>query len=145
MWENLRLGVHGRLTKVMPHEYGASNQEMLAVIKSCYNRPDLNVIITHKYKKQYIEKGDRGANWNGKFERAGFSTIDHAVQVMLQHYKRRDEAEEEDEKGDLLFGVKMEKCRPNPELEGEEFEGPLCDFRMLARMIYPQSKAEDWA
>ena len=62
----------------------------------------------------------------GKYERAGFGDTGFLVQVNARIRYDGEEAE---------FVLKIEDCRHNPYLSGEELSGPMCDFEMLKSMV----------
>jgi hypothetical protein len=97
-------------------------------------RPSLNVIYTHKVKKEY--KDDK---WKGGYERAGFNDMAFLAQVNIEHYRV-----DEDEDENRPFAIKVLNCRQNADMEGEELVGPMCTFTQLGRMVFPGSKKEDW-
>ena len=49
------------------------------------DRPDLNIILIHKLRKEYKPKGEKGEDaWTGKYEREGFGKIGFAVDLCLR-------------------------------------------------------------
>lgn len=139
MWELARLAEFGKVDQVKPHHYGPLNREYRMLVQSAYSRKDLNVVITHKVKKQY--KND---NWNGEYERAGFGDVAFLVQVNVDHYVEVIEEGEDGAPDQTEFGIRVLNCRQNPEVNGLELEGPLCSFAVLGRKVFPNSKREDW-
>lgn len=131
IWELLRMARFGRLTQVMPYQYGPVNAEYRALIREAYNW-DKNLILLHKMKAQYIND-----KRTGEYERSGFSDTGFLVQVNSQIYRYSPE-----DGGEFVLSVK--DCRQNPDLAGEEFEGPMATFPMLATMIMPDVDPEVW-
>lgn len=131
IWELLRMARFGRLTQVMPYQYGPVNAEYRALIREAYNW-DKNLILLHKMKAQYIND-----KRTGEYERAGFSDTGFLVQVNAQIYRYSPA-----DGGEFVLWVK--DCRQNPDLAGEEFEGPMASFPMLAGMIVPDVDPEVW-
>lgn len=120
IWELLRLARFGRLTQVMPYQYGPVNAEFRALIREAY-KYDKNLILLHKMRPVYIN--DKRVD---KHERAGFSDTGFLVQVNTRITYDKDEE---------VFDLEIEDCRHNPYLAGEIMSGPLCDFEMLKAMI----------
>src|SRR5690606_33598929 len=100
LWEVARLSEFGKLEQVKSHHYGPVNAEFRNIIQAPYMRKDLNVIYTHKVKKEY--KDDK---WRGGFERAGFGDMPFLAQINIEHY-RVDESEDEDRP----FAIKVINC-----------------------------------
>lgn len=134
LWEVARLSEFGKLDQVKSHHYGPVNAEFRNIIQAPYMRSDINVIYTHKVKKEY--KND---TWKGGYERAGFGDMPFLAQVNIEHY-RVSEMEDEDRP----FAIKIINCRQNADMEGEELIGPMCTFANLGRMVFPGSSKEDW-
>jgi len=131
LWELLRLARFGKLTQVMPYQYGPVNKEYRDFIKSFY-RHDKNVVLLHKMKAEYI--ADKRT---GNYERAGFSDTGFLVQVNAQMWRYGVE-----DGGDFVCSVR--DCRQNPDIAGMDFEGMMCNFPMVAQMVLPDSDSEAW-
>lgn len=119
IWEILRMARFGRLTQVMPYQYGPVNAEYRALIRDAY-KYDKNLILLHKMKAKYIND-----KRTAEYERAGFNDTGFLVQVNAQVY-RYDTGE---------FAIMIRDCRQNPDLMGEEFSGPMCNFEFVSQMI----------
>jgi hypothetical protein len=131
IWELLRMARFGRLTQVMPYQYGPVNAEYRTLIRDAYNF-DKNLILIHKMKAQYVND-----KRTGEWERSGFSDTGFLVQVNTQIYRYAPE-----DGGAFCLWVK--DCRQNPELAGEVLEGDLCTFPMLAMMVLPDVDPKKW-
>ena len=131
IWELLRMARFGRLTQVMPYQYGPVNAEFRTLIREAY-KFDKNVILLHKMKAQYIND-----KRTGEWERAGFSDMGFLVQVNAQVY-RYDPSE------GGAFCCWIRDCRQNESLAGEIFEGELCSFPMIATMVLPGTDPSVW-
>ena len=126
-WELLRMARFGKLTQVMPRQYGPVNAEVRELIRQCFEH-DKNVILVHKMKPQYV-----GDIWKGTYERAGFKDIGFLVQVNGQ--LGFDEGE---------FTCHITDCRQDMSLSGMDLAGPLCNFPILAQMVFPTVDPERW-
>lgn len=131
IWELLRMARFGRLTQVMPYQYGPVNAEYRTLIRDAYNF-DKNLILIHKMKAQYVND-----KRTGEWERSGFSDTGFLVQVNTQIYRYAPE-----DGGAFCLWVK--DCRQNPELAGEVLEGDMCTFPMLAMMVLPDVDSKKW-
>ena len=131
IWEILRMARFGRLTQVMPYQYGPVNAEYRALIRDAYNY-DKNLILVHKMKAQYINDKK-----TGEYERSGFNDTGFLVQVNAQIYRYAPQ-----DGGDFALFIK--DCRHNPDLAGEEIVGPMCTFPFLASMVMPNVPADMW-
>lgn len=138
MWELLRLARFGKLTQVLPHHYGPVNAEFRSMVNAAYDHGK-NVIILHKMKKEYVDE-----KWNGRWERSGFSTIGHLVQVNIRCGRDVIPVEEREDPDELGFWVRVRDCRQNPSAAGELLEDVLCSFPYLATTVFPDSSVEDW-
>lgn len=131
IWEILRMARFGRLTQVMPYQYGPVNAEYRALIREAYTY-DKNLILLHKMKPQYIND-----KRTGEYERAGFGDTGFLVQVNAQVYRYSPSDGGE-------FVIYVRDCRQNPDLTGEEFMGPMCSFPFLASQIIPDINPSIW-
>ena len=127
MWELARLARFGKLTQVMPHQYGPVNAEFRDMIKRAYDT-EKNVILIHKQKEEYINDKN-----TGRMKRSGFGDIGYLVQVNLEVWRRKGE-----------FGLTVKDCRQEASLAGEEFVDPMNTFPFLASQVYPGTSEEDW-
>jgi len=131
LWEILRLARFGRLTQVMPYQYGPVNKEYRMLIREAY-KYDKNIILLHKMKAAYVNDKK-----TGDYERAGFADTGFLVQVNAQVYRYARE-----DGGD--FAIYIKDCRQNPDLAGEELVGPMCNFPTLASLVLPDVPASAW-
>lgn len=134
LWELLRLHSFGKLSQVMPHQYGPVNAKYQALIRSAYAHPDKSLILLHKMKPKYVND-KRTAD----YEASGFSNTPFLVQVNVQ--VERD-APGDDGPGE--FHLQVRDCRQNQLLQGEWLSGPLCTFPFLATQVFPGSDLSDW-
>jgi hypothetical protein len=125
VWDLLRVAKFGRLTQIMPHLYTTANSEFRGLLRLAY-KSDMNLILLHKVKKQYVNE-----QWNGKYERSGFNDVGFLVQVVVETIKQ-----------DGKFYLKVLACRQNTKAEGEIIENPT--FAKLGMLVFPGTKEEDW-
>jgi hypothetical protein len=144
MCELGRLAHFGKLSGVKPHHYVEINSELRSLIKGTYDeRPDLNIILVRKLKKEYRESKKTGEGvWTGGYEPGGFGDVPYLVDLSIEHFFE-----------DGVFGVRVPEvkgncgCRFGSHMIGFELPGEAdlpCDFPTLAVEAVPGSKEEDW-
>jgi hypothetical protein len=141
LWELCRLASFGKLTQVMPHHYGEVNQEFRVFIKDLFERPDLNVVLIHKVKKEYKENKKGDSNWTGNWERAGMGDVPYLVDINAEHYKIATPEEELK----CRFALRVLDSRLEPfSTIGLELEGEECTFAHLGVLACPDTDFEYW-
>lgn len=120
MWELVRMARFGKLTQVMPHNYGPVNAEFRDLLRLAYTCGK-DVIFIHKMKAEYIND-----KRTGKLERAGFNDMGFLVQINLQAWRNQD--------GE--FGMTIIDCRQNPEVNGVELVGEMCNWGFLKDLVF---------
>jgi hypothetical protein len=142
IWELLRICRFGKLTQVMPYQYGPVNAEYRRLLKDCYSTQK-NLILLHKMKPVYIDD-KRTKN----FENAQFSDTPYIAQVNVEVFRSTPKkACPYCKKSDGIqrhWGIKIKDCRQNPELIDKVFTDQLCTFPFIASLIVPESDQEDW-
>ena len=134
VYEMVRLAKLGRLTNVMPYQYGPVNKEMRHLVESAKST-DKNFIFIGKMKKMYVDAGKKGeATWNGEWERAGFHDMRYVVQCNLQTFQAEDNE----------FGIRVIDCGLNGGIRGEELIGDMCNFLYLGMTVYEDTQLGDW-
>jgi hypothetical protein len=127
-WELVRLARFGKLTQVMPMQYGPVNTEFRDMIKQVY-KTDKNLILLHKVKKEYVDD-----KFTGELERAGFGDTGYLVQINLLLGWDEDEG----------FSMYIRDCRQNMDIAAKKVSEPMNSFPYLATMVYEESSLEDW-
>ena len=132
IWELLRMARFGRLTQVMPYQYGPVNAEYRALIREAFNW-DKNLVLLHKMKEVYSGNGPKAAP-TGEWTRSGFKDTGYLVQVnaTIDHYAVEG------------FSLTIEDCRHDPELMGFELEGDMCNFQGLGAVVLPMLSPDTW-
>jgi hypothetical protein len=128
------------------------NADFSKVFWSLYkDRPDLNIILIHRAKKQYEPELDAGGNkmkdkqgndkteWNGKYERAGYNNIGFAVDLSLQ-------AGWDGNKRSFWTRIDPgQATRYGTELTGKTWYGDDSGFANLALEIFPETESNpEW-
>ena len=135
MWETLRLAHFGKLTQIKPHHYAEVNARFRRMIRDAYDSSDANLILIHKYKKQYVQTDPRkDASWNGQYERAGFSETGFLVQADIECFR---------ENNDEFYQV-VRNCRQNAHINGQRFDYPINTFPYFAISVFPDTEVDDW-
>ena len=124
------------------------NADFTKVFWSLYkDRPDLNIILIHRAKKQYEpeldaaghklkdNKGNDKTEWNGKYERAGFGNIGFAVDLSLQ-------AGWDGTKKSFYTRIDPNQAtRYGTSLTGQTWYGEDSGFVNLALQIFPETES----
>lgn len=129
VWELIRMARFGKLTQVMPHQYGPVNSEMRTLVRDAYSS-DKNLIVLHKMGIQYVNN-----NPTDKYVMAGFKDIPYNVQVNCLAWR-------EDGGGD--FHLEISDCRQNSDMAGLDMVGDMINFQNLAMMVLPGTSEKDW-
>lgn len=135
MWDLLRLSSFGKLDQVPSFMYGPVNGTFRELVRKAYDQ-DTNLILIHKYKKQY-----KGSEWSGKYERAGFGDIGFLSQVVVECSRKPINKHDG---GGVEFITKIVDCRQNATIIGEEYEDELNCFPMLACDVIQGSTPDEW-
>lgn len=138
VWQLIRAARFGKLDMVEMHLYGPVNMEMNYLVKLAFEYRK-NLIVLHKEKPEYKERilasGKKESYKTGGWVRDGFANMDHLVEIAgFMDYDRNEKE----------FSIRLEKCRPNPDLEGETLSGEMCNFQTLAAMAFPNVDPEVW-
>jgi hypothetical protein len=135
-WELARIAYLGKLTNVKGIHYTEVNSAFSGLMNEIYyTRPDLNLILIQKVKKQYVKSGsgdnDMG-NWDGKsYEAQGYGELEYLVDVSLVHGFNKSDG--------FFFTTKdSEATRFGPEFSGLKFKqsSEECSFLDLATHIF---------
>lgn len=139
LYEDVRMARLGKLTQVMPHQYGPVNDELRSLIQQL-NTCGKHLIVTHKLDKEY--KNDK---WDGKsYERKGWKDMSFQCQMVLQHgcemVKEEDESRlEQGHTTRPQFSTTVVDCNQNPLLKGIELYDDDNTFLELAMKVYPEA------
>jgi hypothetical protein len=143
IWEQVRLAAFGKLAQVLPHHYVEVNNSFRGLIREAYDS-DTNLILVHRLKDEWTNytdaQGKEKSKKTGRKERAGFSDLGFAVQVMVQTLFSVEES-------DSPFSLKVLKCTQNPLLT-ERLYAQVGEFRansfaVLAADIF-NTGLEEW-
>jgi hypothetical protein len=110
----------GRLSKVMPRNYGEPNAEMRKLIRAAYERPDINFILLHTVKDEYVDDTRTGVKVF-----SGFNGVPGLVQMVVRMWKR-----------DKDYGLTIVDCRHKRSLEGAELPAAAATFPQLLNLVH---------
>jgi len=135
LWNLCLLSHFGKMKKIPQHLREEPNSEFYKVFWDLYkSREDLNIILLHLMKKQYVpnEKGD--FEWNGKYERQGWNRVGGYVDLTLRSGwdgVRRTFYTEVDSSQATRFGSN---------LSGQRWYGDQNTFWNLGMEIFPETE-----
>lgn len=135
LFEDIFYANYGRNLKIMPRDRGDSNQEMRDFLNSLQHK---HLIITHRASE--IWRGPEGKEKpTGEFKHKGWTEIGYYVNVLVENARNE---------GDGEFVMNVAMCQANASLHGDSGQkvltGDAITFQMLAMLIFPESKWEDW-
>ncbi len=110
---------------VLPFHYGKVNQQFRSIMQKALES-DKNVIITHRQKEIWNEKGQP----TGQYKLAGFKDMDYESRILITTGKEGS--------GKMLTPVfKLKKCRGfNQQMEGKLYRDyKQCNFQYIAADI----------
>jgi hypothetical protein len=153
IWEILRIARFGKLTQVMPHQYGPVNAEFRKLVKLAFDVKNVNAIWLHKLKAEYDTKTvvvagqtKEVSNKTGKLVRSGFGDIPFLVQFNAVVHRDSELRDWDPGKSsfrlhpvpratdDNGFRLTVLDSRHNGELSGTVLEGELLNFPQLAAL-----------
>lgn len=146
VWEFCRMARLGKLTQIMPQQYGPVNAEFRDLVRLAFES-NCNLIMLHKAKDEYetlqTAQGERSRR-TGQKKRAGFSEIGFLVQATLKtrYYPRNPQQPPVDPAtGRPTYGfvVEVMESRMNPDAMGTMWPG--ADFPFIASLLCPQLTA----
>jgi hypothetical protein len=120
VWELARLVILGRLANVKPHHYTEVNNTFRYLIKEADKAKDLNLLLIHNMKEEWINE-----KFTGRLVRAGFKETGGLVQTSVTAFYRDGE-----------FGGTIDFCRQNMDLCGTELSGAFFDFDSLLAQVF---------
>jgi len=123
IWELARLVILGRLTNIRPHHYTEVNNTFRYLIKEADSVKNVNLILIHNLKEEWIDE-----KFTGRLVRAGFKETGGLVQTSVTTNFSDGE-----------FGGTIDFCRQNMDLCGEELTGIGFDFENLLELVFGDS------
>lgn len=156
-WELQRLADFGKLANVWPQtKYGDTYAARRAMIARAWDSGKI-VIGTNKVRDEYVtvygpdglaQKESDGSDKkvkSGNKQRQGFPDQDYLWQIQLRHLYQPPKVNPVTHKEiPHKWGLKILKCKPNPELIGLELWGEDCNFAGLVQVVFPNIPMEEW-
>ncbi|HXC04409.1 MAG TPA: hypothetical protein VNZ86_06630 [Bacteroidia bacterium] len=150
-WDLQLLAWFGKTTQIMPITRTDVNMARRRMIGRGFDSGK-NIIFTYKVGAEYekvIKLDLNGKPFSidektGDYKRKGFGEQDFLVQVQLRaifnpaHQNRNKHGMTD------CFGIRILKCKPDPELIGMELWGPEATFSGLVQAIYPGTSLREW-
>lgn len=135
MYDLCQLAKFGKMKQNNQFEYGEMYAEFEGLLLEAYDeRPDWNVVISHKIKKEYLKppKADK-ADWTGKYELDGYKKIGFLVDILIDHDLRVPPGRDTDNNPFLPeFVITIRDSRYNATtVLGMELVGDYCNWEML--------------
>ncbi len=159
-WELHRLASLGKLTGVMPLRYTQPYAEHRAILSKLWDSGKI-IIGTNKVRDEYEDvidastglpqkeaDGTNKRRKTGNYVRQGFPDQDYLWQIQIQHlYQDGAVIKAGPRAGHTTspeWGIRILKCKPRPELKGQELWGGKCNFQGLVELVYPQVPPEEF-
>jgi hypothetical protein len=156
-WELHRLMAFGKLANVWPQtKYGDVYAQRRAITNRAWDKAKI-VIATNKVTAEYVpiykadgtpeveRDGSEKRKKSGNFVRQGFPDQDFLWEVQLLHLCKPAHINPITNKQvPMQWGIRILKCKHNPEMIGEELWGESCNFQGLVSLIYPDVPMAEW-
>lgn len=160
-WELQRLAQFGKLSQVPPHLYVTVNAARRALIARCYDTGKI-IVATNKVKEEYIVQKDEEGNpvlkdgkevrvRSGKEVKQGFDDDNYLWHIILEHLyhppvtrKIKKDGKDVTVTDPQEWGVKIVKCKSNPEVQGMELWGGDATFTGVVTLAYPHVEPQEW-
>lgn len=133
LWELYRMAEFGQLSGVMPYQYGPLNVKYAKMVRMALTiGMDKNVCFLRHFKPMYVND-KRTAD----YEPAGFGKLEKIVQVVGETWR-----EDVDDGGS--WHVTISKCRLNPDVDGQDYDGEMASFPWLGTFVFEGTGPDDW-
>lgn len=155
-WELQRLAEFGKLLQIPPIMYSGVNAARRAMYARAWDSGKI-VIATNKIKRDYqpvlladgtpdMKDGKPVREWDGKaYERQGFPDQDYLFSIQLRHlYEPAGINGKTGKAYEARWGIKILKCKADPDQEGTELWGDDCNFQTLVELVYPNVTLAEW-
>lgn len=150
VWELQQLAAFGKVVQIPPLQRTDVNYQRKIFIGRGFDSGK-NIIFTYRVKPEYEKTIKMNASGQpievdektGEYKRAGWSDQDYLVQVQLRALY---DASRITEGGSISngFGIRITKCKPDPELVGFELWGAEATFSGLVSCVYPNVPLQEW-
>lgn len=154
-WETQRLAAFGKLTQIPSIMYTEVNAARRAMYYRCYDSGKI-IVATNKVREEYVVKRDAAGmpvlkdgkeirEKSGNLSRQGFDDDNYLFSIQIRHlFKPASINSVTKKESPMQWGLRILKCKPNPEVQGEELWQNDCCFAGLIQLAYPNTKLSDW-
>lgn len=154
-WETQRLAEFGKLTQVPSIMYVNANASRRALISRLFFSGKI-IVATNKVKAEYVAKRDEEGNVvlkdgkeirekSGRMAKQGFEDDDYLWHIALEHFVNPARFNAITKKAvPMEWGIRILKCKANPQLKGMELTGADCSFAGLVSLAYPNVALSEW-
>lgn len=157
-WELQQLAEYGKVTQILPIMRTSANAARRAFYARASDSGKV-FISTVRNRKKYFDvrvngvvqvdgNGQAVREWDGKsYEKAGFNDDGFVFEIILEAMYTDVDITLED--GTFVaaantYGVRLERCKSNRELENSELWGDDCNLLTLLKYVYPQIPVQEW-
>lgn len=156
-WELHRLMAFGKLTGIYPAtKYTDIYAQRRAITNRAWDKAKI-VVATNKVKDEWVDvykpdgtpelekDGSAKRRTSGNLIRQGFPDTDYLWEVQIRHLYKPPTLNSITKKMTIMqWGIRIIKCKHNPEMQGSELWGEDCNFRGLVSLIYPEIDPKEW-
>lgn len=159
-WDLQRLAEWGKLQGVYPQtKYHGPNTARMSFYYTLWQSGKI-IITTNMMQDEWRdqidpatgmvvrdEKGESKRERTGGSVAKGFPDQEYIWAIRIRHLFRAATVRKFMGKEIAVpkqWGIRITKCKPNPDLIGEELWGESCNFRSLVETVYPHIPVEEW-
>jgi hypothetical protein len=155
-WELQQLAAFGKVTQIAPIKRVDVNAARRVMLCRGFDSGK-NVIFTYRLKPEYektIKFNAAGQpsevdEKTGDYKRAGWNDQDYIIQVQARALYEKDKkvivkGQEVECPEPQKYGLRITKCKIQPDLVGFELWGDECNFQSLVQVIFPDDDLADW-
>ena len=160
-WEIHRLASFGKLTGVFPATKYSPLYAEKRLINSRLFESGKVIIATNKVKDEYVpiykpdgspeldNAGEQRREKTGLKVRQGFPDTDYLWEIQIEHLvkgpqERVNTLTKKVVKTPMQWGLRILKCKVQPQLEGSELWAEECNFTGLVQLCYPNVDMSEW-
>jgi len=124
MYELIRLGRFGKLTQILPRDFGNLYAEMNSLLRDMAYETSMNAVYLHKMGDQYINDQRTGLR-----ERKGYKEMEYLVQANLETVRV-------DSPQGPTFCIRVKDCRLKASVIGKVYTPPLASFGYVMSQVH---------
>lgn len=158
-WDLQKLAEWGRIQGIYPPvKYAEPTAARMSFYYTLWESGKI-IICTNMMKDEWRDKvnddgtpvldkdGNRVGERTGDSVAMGFPKQEYLWQIRVRHLYRAATVRKlagKDVRVPQQWGIRIVKCKANPELVGEELWGESCNFKGLVQTVYPHIPLEAW-